>query len=112
MFVNRILPLEVEGGSSGVGLGYVSHGFAKHPLVANLGYGVLVGGGELACGRGCGEVAEVERRVCHGGRGLWAAEEEAEGVGGECGCGVGGGGVDVGGLGGGGTGRVGEWVGG
>jgi succinate dehydrogenase/fumarate reductase cytochrome b subunit len=42
VFVNRILPLEVEGGSSGVGLGYVSHGFAKHPLIANLGYGTLV----------------------------------------------------------------------
>ena len=42
VFVNRLLPLEVEGGSSGVGLGYVSHGFAKHPVLANLGYAALV----------------------------------------------------------------------
>ena len=42
VFVNRILPLEVEGGSSGVGLGYVSHGFAKHSAIANLGYAALV----------------------------------------------------------------------
>ena len=45
VFVNRILPLEVEGGSSGVGLGYVSHGFAKHPIIANLGYAALIGVG-------------------------------------------------------------------
>ena len=45
VFVNRVLPLEVEGGSSGVGLGYVSHGFAKHPVIANLGYAALVGVG-------------------------------------------------------------------
>jgi succinate dehydrogenase/fumarate reductase cytochrome b subunit len=45
VFVNRILPLEVEGGSSGVGLGYVSHGFAKHPVIANLGYAALIGVG-------------------------------------------------------------------
>lgn len=43
--VNRWLPLWLEGGSSGVGLRFVAHGFAKHPLVANLGYGALVGVG-------------------------------------------------------------------
>lgn len=43
--VNRWLPLWLEGGSSGVGLRYVAHGFAKHPLVANAGYGALVGVG-------------------------------------------------------------------
>ena len=41
--VNRIVPLWADGGSSGVGLQYVAHGFAKHPLVANLGYIMLVG---------------------------------------------------------------------
>lgn len=41
-FVNRILPLWVDGGSSGVGLGFVAHGFAKHPFVANAGYSALV----------------------------------------------------------------------
>ena len=40
--VNRLTPLYVEGGSSSVGLSYVAHGFAKHPLVANAGYAVFV----------------------------------------------------------------------
>jgi len=43
--VNRLLPLWVEGGSSGVGLQYVAHGFAKDPWVANAGFAVLVGAG-------------------------------------------------------------------
>ncbi|KAI9820294.1 MAG: hypothetical protein M1827_005916 [Pycnora praestabilis] len=42
-FVNRIIPLWVEGGSSSIGLQYVAHGFAKHPAVAFAGYAVLVG---------------------------------------------------------------------
>jgi hypothetical protein len=42
-FVNRILPWVYEGGSSGVGLGFVSHGFAKHPVVAWGGYTALIG---------------------------------------------------------------------
>ncbi len=42
VFVNRILPLKIQGDSSGVGLGYVAHGFAKHPLIATLGYTFLV----------------------------------------------------------------------
>ena len=41
-FVNRILPLWVDGGSSGVGLEYVAHGFAKHPALAFSGYAVYV----------------------------------------------------------------------
>ncbi len=41
-FVNRLLPWIYEGGSSSVGLGFVSHGFAKHPFVAWIGYGALV----------------------------------------------------------------------
>jgi len=44
-FANRILPWWVEGGSSSVGLGFVSHGFAKHPAVAWVGYIALVGVG-------------------------------------------------------------------
>jgi len=42
---NRTLPWVYEGGSSGVGLGYVSHGFAKHPFIAWTGYAALVGVG-------------------------------------------------------------------
>ncbi|KAK0105385.1 hypothetical protein ONS95_004240 [Cadophora gregata] len=41
-FVNRLLPWIYEGGSSSVGLGFVSHGFAKHPFVASTGYAALV----------------------------------------------------------------------
>lgn len=41
--VNRLLPWFYEGSSSGIGLGFVSHGFAKHPLTAFTGYGVLIG---------------------------------------------------------------------
>lgn len=42
-FVNRLLPWVYEGGSSSVGLGFVAHGFAKHPVVAWTGYVSLVG---------------------------------------------------------------------
>ena len=42
VYINRIHPLRVEGGSSGVGLRFVAHGFAKHPLLATLGYAALV----------------------------------------------------------------------
>lgn len=41
-FVNRILPWWVEGDSSSIGLGFVSHGFAKHPVLAWVGYTALV----------------------------------------------------------------------
>lgn len=40
---NRLLPWIYEGGSSSVGLGFVSHGFARHPIVAWIGYMGLVG---------------------------------------------------------------------
>lgn len=46
MMVNRLVPLWYEGGSSGVGLAFVAHGFARHPFaawtsqVALLGIGV------------------------------------------------------------------------
>lgn len=43
VFMNRVLPLAVEGDSSNIGLGYVSHGFAKHPVVARLAYIGLIG---------------------------------------------------------------------
>jgi Protein of unknown function (DUF1691) len=41
-FVNRAIPLRFEGGSSGIGLGYVSHAFAKHPWAAALAYVPLI----------------------------------------------------------------------
>ena len=40
--VNRVTPLMVEGGSSGVGLGYVAHGFARSPVFWNIFYLVFV----------------------------------------------------------------------
>lgn len=43
VLVNRVLPWWFDGSSSGVGLGFVSHGFAKHPLIAWTGYGALIG---------------------------------------------------------------------
>ncbi|CAM1501547.1 Fc.00g035310.m01.CDS01 [Cosmosporella sp. VM-42] len=42
VFVNRVLPLEVEGDSSNIGLAYVAHGFARHPLVASIAYAGLL----------------------------------------------------------------------
>lgn len=41
--VNRLVPLWIEGSSANVGLEYVSHGFAKHPLSATAGFTALVG---------------------------------------------------------------------
>lgn len=42
-FTNRLLPWIYEGGSSGVGLGFVSHGFAKNPIVSWTGYVAMIG---------------------------------------------------------------------
>lgn len=44
-FVNRVLPLMVEGDSANIGLAYVSHGFARHPMVAWSTYAVMLVGG-------------------------------------------------------------------
>lgn len=41
-FINRALPLMWEGGSANVGLEYVSHGFAKHPIISWVGFTALV----------------------------------------------------------------------
>jgi hypothetical protein len=41
-FINRVVPLLYEGGSANVGLEYVSHGFAKHPLISWVGFTALV----------------------------------------------------------------------
>ncbi|RMD42023.1 hypothetical protein DV735_g3123, partial [Chaetothyriales sp. CBS 134920] len=38
VIICRITPVEVEGGSSGVGLRYFAHGIAKHPVVTNAAY--------------------------------------------------------------------------
>lgn len=40
--VNRVTPLLVDGGSSGVGLGYVAHGIARSPVVWNIYYLLFV----------------------------------------------------------------------
>lgn len=42
-FINRILPLWFEGGSSSIGLSYVSHGFARYPALSFVGYTALIG---------------------------------------------------------------------
>jgi Protein of unknown function (DUF1691) len=41
--INRVVPLWTEGSSANVGLEYVAHGVAKHPIAATLGFTVLVG---------------------------------------------------------------------
>lgn len=46
-FMNRALPLAVEGDSANVGLAYVAHGFARHPAVSWVAYAGLV---SVACG--------------------------------------------------------------
>lgn len=38
VLVNRVVPLIVDGGSSGIGLGYIAHGFARNPVMWNLFY--------------------------------------------------------------------------
>ncbi|CAN8099948.1 unnamed protein product [Discula destructiva] len=47
VFMNRLLPLHVEGDSSNIGLAYVAHGFARHPITSYAAYTALIG---LACG--------------------------------------------------------------
>jgi Protein of unknown function (DUF1691) len=42
VIVNRVTPLKVEGGSSGVGLRYFAHGIAKHPVMSNIAYALMV----------------------------------------------------------------------
>lgn len=41
-FINRVIPLLYDGGSSNINLAYVSHGFAKHPAVSFFGFSALV----------------------------------------------------------------------
>ncbi|CAK7565131.1 MAG: hypothetical protein SEPTF4163_003040 [Sporothrix epigloea] len=43
LVVNRLLPIFVQGDSSDIGLAYVAHGFARHPLLSWLSYGVFLG---------------------------------------------------------------------
>ncbi|PYH78692.1 N2,N2-dimethylguanosine tRNA methyltransferase [Aspergillus uvarum CBS 121591] len=45
VLVNRISPILVDGGSSGVGLGYVAHGIARSPVFWNIYYLVFVAAG-------------------------------------------------------------------
>lgn len=50
--VNRVLPLQVEGDSSNIGLAFVAHGFARHPTLSWLAYTglLLVGCGHMVWG--------------------------------------------------------------
>ncbi|GAB1312468.1 hypothetical protein MFIFM68171_02678 [Madurella fahalii] len=45
VWVNRGLPLLVEGDSANIGLAYVAHGFARHPASSWLAYAVLLAAG-------------------------------------------------------------------
>ncbi|KAK7946205.1 uncharacterized protein PG986_010526 [Apiospora aurea] len=42
IFMNRVLPLMVEGDSSNIGLQYVAHGFARHAVPSWIAYGALI----------------------------------------------------------------------
>ncbi|KAK8023694.1 hypothetical protein PG993_011760 [Apiospora rasikravindrae] len=42
IFMNRVLPLMVEGDSSNIGLQYVAHGFARHGPPSWVAYGALI----------------------------------------------------------------------
>jgi Protein of unknown function (DUF1691) len=42
VFINRVIPVWIEGDSSGVGLGFVSHGFAKQGVLSFAGYSALI----------------------------------------------------------------------
>lgn len=53
VLVNRVAPVIVDGGSSGVGLGYVAHGIARRPLFWNLFYPVFVAAGVWHFVGGC-----------------------------------------------------------
>ncbi|KAI0389583.1 hypothetical protein F5Y17DRAFT_448476 [Xylariaceae sp. FL0594] len=50
--MNRVLPLVADGDSSNIGLGYVAHGFARHPFSAWASYVLLlsVGAGHMVWG--------------------------------------------------------------
>ncbi|EFR05511.1 hypothetical protein MGYG_08526 [Nannizzia gypsea CBS 118893] len=43
ILVNRLVPLYIDGGSSGVGLGYVAHGIARSPWFMGACYAALTG---------------------------------------------------------------------
>lgn len=47
VFTNRLLPLHVEGDSANIGLAYVAHGFATHPITSYVAYAGLL---TLGCG--------------------------------------------------------------
>ncbi|KAK3331289.1 hypothetical protein B0H66DRAFT_598774 [Apodospora peruviana] len=47
IFMNRALPLAVEGDSANIGLAYVAHGFARHGWISWAAYVALLG---LGCG--------------------------------------------------------------
>lgn len=47
VFMNRMLPLHVEGDSANISLAYVAHGFATHPATSYVAYAGLLG---LGCG--------------------------------------------------------------
>lgn len=67
-FVNRVLPLLVEGGSSGIGLSYVSHGFAKDPATSFVGYTLLIGIASWHVGWGWAKwLGFTPRQVTEGG---------------------------------------------
>ena len=47
MFINRAIPKQSAGGQSNVNLSYVSHAFARHPVVSYAGFAALISVGVL-----------------------------------------------------------------
>ncbi|ODH12833.1 hypothetical protein ACO22_07871 [Paracoccidioides brasiliensis] len=69
VLVNRVVPLYVDGGSSGVGLGFVAHGIARSPWLMNLGYAAFVGVGVWHFAWGWAWWMGYKREVAETGKG-------------------------------------------
>ncbi|KAK4542555.1 hypothetical protein LTR36_006603 [Oleoguttula mirabilis] len=47
VFINRAIPNQIPGGQSNVNLSYVSHAFARHPVISYAGFAALISVGVL-----------------------------------------------------------------
>ncbi|KAK5999120.1 hypothetical protein PT974_01509 [Cladobotryum mycophilum] len=88
VFMNRVLPLTYDGDSSNIGLAYVSHGFSRHPAIAQAAYGglLVLGCGHMVWGLakwlgvsppGDGSKAVVDKKVKSRRRRRWWAIQAA-----------------------------------
>ncbi|OAX77606.1 hypothetical protein ACJ72_08093 [Emergomyces africanus] len=76
VLVNRVVPVYVDGGSSGVGLGFVAHGIARAPRVMGLWYGALVGVGVWHVVGGWARWMGYGREVMETGTGIGAGKSK------------------------------------